>query len=509
MAGAKHEVESYEVEEGQGHMPNKLSLSRAARLAGVSRGELQKRIREEDAETFEGQLTIEVLLELYPHINMDADPVLERVQRIKAAAKPKRHYSDGWMPDPEVLMSRLNEFQHTLVQTKSALNASETMLQETLEELSEAMQEPSEQLREKVELCIERLEKTMQRAERADDARAALFARNAMLKIVTSSIRVLPSGHEFFLEGNDSILDAGLKAGLYIDYGCSSGNCGACKCKVISGAVRKLREHDFVLSAKEQDQGYILACSNTAISDLVIEANEAGMADELPFQEIRAVVRKIEVMGNDTALLNVQTPRTQSLRFKAGQQVVVSAEDGSSAELSIASCPCDGRNLQFILGRRPEEPFNRLVFDGTLARQTVLLRGPTGGFVLQEESAAPALFLAKGEGFGPIKSLVEQAITIDNAEQLHLVQVGSNPPGSTLDNLCRAWADSLDNFLYTAVAEEIGAGEMLDLLADASHLAPPVELYVAGPVEWIDELREAAGGHGLDAGQWHVQAMEN
>ena len=503
----KQDVGSYEVEEGQGHMPNKLSLSRAARLAGVSRGELQKRIREEDAETFEGQLTIEILLKLYPHINMDADPVLERVQRIKAAAKPKRHYSDGWMPDPEVLMSRLNEFQHTLVQTKSALNASETVLQETLGELSDAMEESPEHLRDRVAECVEKLEKVMQRAERADDARAALFARNAMLKIVTSSIRVLPSGHEFFLEGNDSILDAGLKAGLYIDYGCSSGNCGACKCKVISGAVRKLREHDYVLSSKEQEAGYILACSNTAISDLVIEANEAGMADDLPYQEIRAMVRKIEIMGNDTALLSVQTPRAHSLRFKAGQQVVVTAENGSSAELSIASCPCDGRNLQFILKRGSGNGLNRLVFDNGLARQTVLLQGPTGGFVLQEESTAPVLFLAKGEGFAPIKSLVEQAITIDNAEGLKLVQVGANPPGSTLDNLCRAWADSLDNFAYTSLGEESGAGEILDLFSEALRAAPHVEFYIAGPEAWIDELRGAAGAHGLDAGQWHVQAM--
>ncbi len=113
-------------------MPQLLSLSRAARLAGISRGELQKRIRKEDAKTFEGKLSVDVLLELYPHIDMETDPVLERVKKIRADAKPKAHYSDGWMPDPEVLMSRLKEFQHTLVQTKSSLNASEALVQETL-----------------------------------------------------------------------------------------------------------------------------------------------------------------------------------------------------------------------------------------------------------------------------------------------------------------------------------------------------------------------------------------
>jgi len=489
-------------------MPNTLSLSRAARLAGVSRGELQKRIRKEDAKTFEGQLTLEVLLELYPHINMDADPVLERVQHIKTSAKPKRHYSDGWMPDPEVLMSRLKDFQHTLVQTKSALNASEALIQGTLEDLSGSVEAPEESLRGKVKQCISRLEKAMQRVERADDARAALFAKDALLKIVSSSVRVLPSSHEFFLEGNDSILDAGLKAGLYIDYGCSSGNCGACKCKVVSGAVRKLREHDFVLSAREQEEGYILACSNTAISDLVIEANEAGMQEELPYQEIRAQVRKIEIVDKDLALLNVQTPRTHSLRFKAGQQVKLTTEDGCSAELNIASCPCDGRNLQFIIKHKPGNAFNQQVFDSRLAKQTVLLEGPMGGFVLQEDSTAPALFLARDEGFAPIKSLVEQAITIDNTEGLQLIQVGGNPPGSSLENLCRSWADSLDNFIYTAPPTESSAENLLELLSAAISGDSRTDIYISGPSDWLESILTAARSKNLDAEKWHTQAID-
>ena len=489
-------------------MPNTLSLSRAARLAGVSRGELQKRIRKEDAKTFEGQLTLDVLLELYPHINMDADPVLERVQHIKSSAKPKRNYSDGWMPDPEVLLSRLKEFQHTLVQTKSALNASDALMQETLDELNGSVDAPEERLRKNVKQCISRLEKAMQRVERADDARAALFAKDALLKIVSSSVRVLPSGHEFFLEGNDSILDAGLKAGLYINYGCSSGNCGACKCKVVSGAVRKLREHDFVLSAREQDEGYILACSNTAISDLVIEATEAGTEEELPYQEIRAQVRKIEIVDNDIALLRIQTPRTHSLRFKAGQQVKLTTEDGSSAEINIASCPCDGRNLQFIIKRKPGNAFNQQVFDGHLAKQTVLLQGPMGGFVLQEDSSAPALFLARDEGFAPIKSLVEQAITIDNAEGLQLIQVGGNPPGSSLDNLCRSWADSLDNFIYTAPRAESSAKDLLEVLSAAISGDSRTNIYIAGPSGWLETILTAAEAKNIDPVNWHTQAVD-
>ena len=488
-------------------MPNLLSLSRAARLAGVSRGELQKKIRQEDAKTFEGKVTVDVLLELYPHIDMEKDPVLERVHRIRSEAKPKKHYSDGWMPDPEVLMSRLKEFQHTLVQTKAALNASEVLMQETLTALNVAIDAPEQQLRLEVSSCIAQLQKAMQRAERADDARAALFAKDAMLKLVSASVRLLPSGHEFFLEGNDSILDAGLKAGLYLDYGCTSGNCGSCKCKVVSGAVRKLRDHDYVISAREQEEGYILACSNTAISDLVIEAREAGMVEALPHQQIRAVVRKIEQMNDEMALLNLQTPRTHSLRFKAGQQVKLTAEDGSSADLCIASCPCDGRNLQFIITRKPDDPFSDTVFGKNMAKQTVMIEGPTGSFVLQEDSTVPALFMAKGAGIAPIKSLVEQAITIDNAEGLQLIHVGGNPPGSSLDNLCRSWNDSLDNFVYSDLPVSASTSELVEVLSSALAGVINADVYLAGPEEWLQALIEAARMKGLQPKEWHYWAI--
>ncbi|EGV52650.1 2Fe-2S iron-sulfur cluster-binding protein [endosymbiont of Riftia pachyptila] len=489
-------------------MSQPLNLSRSARLAGVTRGELQKRIRQEGVETFEGKIQVEDLIRLYPEINMDNDPVFERVQRIKREARPKAKYSDGWLPDPEVLMSRLREFQHTLVQTKAALNGAEMLIGDTQQSLQAAIDAPTADLQQEVKRCITKLKKAMGRLDRAEDARATVFAKNALLKIVTASVRLLPSGHEFFVDGNDSILEAGLKAGLHLGYGCSSGNCGDCKCKVVSGAVRKLRDHDYVLSKRESEEGYILACSNTAISDLVLEASEAGQGVTLPQQNIRTRVRSIESAGTDLALLNLQTPHTKSLRFKAGQRVELSAEEGSSLSLFVASCPCDGRNLQFLVPRQGSGEFGELVFNGSIAEQTVLLKGPEGGFVLEEESSRPAIFIAAGNGLAPIKSLVEQAITIDNAEHLMLIQLGANAPGSPLDNLMRSWSHSLDNFDYHALSPDTPVEALLSLINSPEVEPQRSDLYVAGPEQWLQALRDSGRMNGLDDERWHLQATE-
>ena len=49
-------------------MPQSLTLSRAARLAGVTRAELQRRIRLGDIETFEGEVVISDLLRVFPQV---------------------------------------------------------------------------------------------------------------------------------------------------------------------------------------------------------------------------------------------------------------------------------------------------------------------------------------------------------------------------------------------------------------------------------------------------------
>lgn len=54
---------------------------------------------------------------------------------------------------------------------------------------------------------------------------------------------------------------------------------------------------------------------------MVLEAPEAQGTDEIPRQQLTAKVRNIQIFNEDVALLHLKTPRTQRLRFLAGQQV--------------------------------------------------------------------------------------------------------------------------------------------------------------------------------------------
>jgi CDP-4-dehydro-6-deoxyglucose reductase len=490
-------------------MTQLLSLSRAARLAGVTRSELQKHIRHGELTTFEGEIAVSDLLRVYPKVSLEQSGDLERVERIKANALPRSHQGDSVLPSPQVLVSRIKSLSEVLVEKATALETAEGILKELDERLATmvASADPD------TAVCTREIQAWLaaerhKLAQRPDaEVRAQLFAKDTFLRIMAANVKIIPSGHDFFVEGTESILDASIRAGIKLAYGCSSGNCGACKALVVGGEVWRTRDHDYVLSGREKQMGYILTCSNTAVTDIVLEAAEAASVDDLPEQEIRAGVHKVERLGEDMIQLQVQTPRTQTLRFMAGQRARLTLEDGAAAELPIASCPCNGRNLHFFVRAIPGNRFSETVFDSVRQGHMVTLKGPTGRFVLDEECPEPAVFVAFGDGIAPIKSLLEHAVSIDVIESFHLYWSVSEPEGQYQAKWCRAMKESLDNFAYTPLVDA-RTEDVLAVVASDRPERDSRRYYLAGPGTELRPLAEGLQCLGVSADHLLVEALD-
>jgi len=273
-------------------------------------------------------------------------------------------------------------------------------------------------------------------------------------------VRIFPSGHVFSIDGPDSILEGALRAGVPLNYGCSGGNCGLCKARLVSGQVRKIHHHDYVLAEAEKSQGYMLMCSNAAVTDVEIEADVAGGVQDIPFQQIAARIKSITALSPDMALLHLQTPRTKRLRFLAGQSVTFRLGEAVSGVLPIASCPCDDRNLLFHIRHRPGNLFLDCLFNRLGSNDVVDIEGPQGEFILHEKSSRPLCFIAFDLGFAPVKSLIEHALSLNEAVAIFLYRIGSDDCNIYLSNIGRAWADALDNFRYT---EQVAGYDLYNL----------------------------------------------
>jgi len=295
-----------------------------------------------------------------------------------------------------------------------------------------------------------------------------------------TSIKILPAHNTFQQWGSQSLLDGALKAGIAVAYGCSNGNCGACKAKLLQGHIERIRYHDYVLPEAEKGAGYFLMCAHKAKSDLVIEAEQACGADDIPMQQVKTRVKKFTALDERVNLLRVQTPRTQTLRFLAGQKVVVTLPDDSRATLAIASCPCDERNIEFHIPLNGS-PFAQHPLPALKMNDTILLEGPLGDFTLESFCEKPSLFIAEETGFAAIKSLIEHAFSLEMScpLELHLMHRSDK---HYLHNLARSWQDAMDNVVYRTYpgnAMENCLGLFNDILKRYPALSG-IHIYLAG-----------------------------
>lgn len=84
-------------------------------------------------------------------------------------------------------------------------------------------------------------------------------------------LRVPAFGKTTEIAAGESLLDVMEREGLPIIGACRTGVCGSCKCKVESGTVTSTSA--IPLTPDEVAAGYVLACSSTAQSDLIVALN--------------------------------------------------------------------------------------------------------------------------------------------------------------------------------------------------------------------------------------------
>lgn len=343
---------------------------------------------------------------------------------------------------------------------------------------------------------------------------------------MTFRIQLQPSGRAFAAEKNETLLEAALRSGIALKYSCSTGACGECAGRIDSGEVRETQHHDFKFSDAQKAAGYALLCSCAAASDMVIEVSEVGGVEEIPVQQIQTKVERLERVQDDTMILHLRTPRSQTLRFLAGQHVSLVIEGLPARNKSLGSCPCNAMNLQFHIRHVPGDAYSDYVFNQLKPGQSVMIKGPWGSFSLDEASKRHIIFIAYESGFAPVKSITEHTFALEAEQPIHLYWMVRQPGGHYLQNLCRSWLDALDNFKYTPLFAESRAEGMsweaaseperdvrdmetlgAAIVADYPDLSG-FDVYLTAPESGKDKIVQILQQHGLPRGQLHLDLMQ-
>ena len=228
---------------------------------------------------------------------------------------------------------------------------------------------------------------------------------------MSHSVTLKPSGHTFEVEEGKNILQAGLDAGFMMPYSCRTGVCRTCRGTLQEGKVDYGAVHPTYLPDSDKAKGYALLCQARPLSDVVIELRELeGMAGIRP-RMIPCRIEKLDKPAPDVAVMGLRLPMNENFRFMAGQYIDLLLKDGKRRSYSIANPPKpEGVTyLELHVRHTPGGLFTDRVFSSMKVREILRFEGPLGTFYLRE-SDKPAVMVASGTGFAPIKAICESAL---------------------------------------------------------------------------------------------------
>ena len=323
------------------------------------------------------------------------------------------------------------------------------------------------------------------------------------------------SGHEFSVEQGETILEAALRQGIGLPYGCRNGACGKCAGELISGEVSYANE----LSSLALDQrklGKTLFCQACPQSDIEIKVREISTGRDLEIKTLPCRVESMELLTHDIMKLELKLPETERLQFLAGQYIEFLLKDGKRRAFSIANAPHDDKFIELHIRHVPDGQFGDYVFDGMKVKELLRLEGPLGSFYLREESDRPVIMMGGGTGFAPLKGMLEHAFHIQLGRPIHLFCGVRARKDLYMDEMVNGWLQQYDNLKYTPVLSEPHAednwqgktGFVHEAIIEEYPDLSGYDVYLSGPPPMIKAGMEAFYAHGLPETQIYSDSFE-
>ncbi|SFE43451.1 CDP-6-deoxy-delta-3,4-glucoseen reductase [Nitrosomonas sp. Nm166] len=276
---------------------------------------------------------------------------------------------------------------------------------------------------------------------------------------MSHQVIIQPSGHVLKVESGETILEAALREGFSLPYGCRNGSCGICKGKILEGTVDYGHHNEETLTEEEKQAGKVLFCCASPLSDLVIECHEISATKDIEIKTLPCRVHKLELVAPNVMIISLKLPTNQRLQFLAGQYIDILLKDGKRRSFSLANAPHDDEFLQLHARNYPGGTFAEYVFMHMKVKDMLRFTGPLGSFFLRDAPEdVPIIFLASGTGFAPIKSILEhvffQESSRSSKRKMILYWGARTRADLYLPDLPAKWQQEHENFTFVPVLSE-------------------------------------------------------
>ena len=307
----------------------------------------------------------------------------------------------------------------------------------------------------------------------------------------------------FQQEGEDTILRAGLRAGLGFPHECNAGGCGSCKFTPGEGEIETLWADPPGLTARDRKKGLMLACQCRAKSDLQIKVRLSAEYEPriLP---ARRMARLAGIHGITHDLREFRFQAEGKAEFLAGQYAAIEIPGlGSPRCYSMSNIANERGEWHFQIRRLPGGKGTGLLFEELKEGDEVEIDGPYGLAWLREDSPRSIVCVAGGSGLAPMVSIARgaSAAGLLKTRELHYFYGARSPRDICGESFLRELPEFGSRIhFYPAVSspeQELGAGwnGETGYIHDAverrlANRLDSFEFYFAGPPPMTRALQE-------------------
>jgi CDP-4-dehydro-6-deoxyglucose reductase, E3 len=328
-------------------------------------------------------------------------------------------------------------------------------------------------------------------------------------------VRLKPQERVLTVSPDETLLDAALAAGLNLPHSCKSGHCGSCRARLLAGRVQYPRGRPLGITEQEAAEGFVLLCQARAVSDVTIEGRSLDRAAETVIKTLPCRIARAERRAADVMAVHLRLPAVERLDFAPGQYLDVLIGQGQRRSFSIASPPHDSALIELHVRQVEGGTFTQQLFGPDPTGALLRIEGPLGQFAYHDE-AAPALLIAGGTGYAPLKSMLRHALERGSSRQLSLYWGVRGATDLYEEALVLEWVRQFPQLQFHAV---LSAADRVTrahhrlgwvheaVLADHASLSGH-EVYAAGPPALIEAVRRTFPARGLDPQRLHFDSFD-
>ena len=223
------------------------------------------------------------------------------------------------------------------------------------------------------------------------------------------SITVLPSRVSFECSEQETILEAAVRRGFALPYGCRKGHCGTCKAQVLDGEVDLEVDSIYTLSDFERQMGFTLLCSAYALCDTTVEMEGLDAteleADLTPATDYVGEVVAVRKLTHDIRALILDLDG--ELDFRTGQFAHLGVPGIEAWRCYSMANPASQRNrLEFMIKLIPGGLFSSRL-ESMQGGEKLHVNAPHGSFWVRDHDR-PLLMVGGGAGMAPLWAMVQE-----------------------------------------------------------------------------------------------------